>query len=112
MDMNNRSGKKGTMRCVVLLLMMTIIGTTAVCAQTNITALSQITDANGSYVITQDISGGTTGVATFCGTLTAQAKNDGTYPIISEISQPLFTTATDATISNIAIFFIRILFGF
>lgn len=101
MDKNNRSGKKGTMRCVVLLLMMTIIGTTAVCAQTNITALSQITDANGSYVITQDISGGTTGVTTFSGTLTAQAKSDGTYPIISEISQPLFTTATDATISNI-----------
>ena len=82
-------------------MLMLTIGTTSVLAQTNITSLSQITDANGSYIITQDISGGTTGVTTFSGTLTAQANNDGTYPVISNITQPLFATATNATISNI-----------
>lgn len=66
-----------------------------------ITYLSDITKANGYYVITQDISGGETGVSTFSGTLTAQAKSDGTYPVISGISKPLFSTATDAVISNI-----------
>ena len=89
------------MRCVVLLLMMTIIGTTAVCAQTNITNLSDITDSNGNYVITENILGGTAGVSTFSGTLTAQAKADGTFPVISGLNQPLFTTVTDATISNL-----------
>ena len=82
-------------------MLMLTIGATSVLAQTNITSLSQITDANGSYIITQDISGGTTGVTTFSGTLTAQANNDGTYPVISNITQPLFATATNATISNI-----------
>lgn len=68
---------------------------------TTITSLSQISDANGYYVITADISGGETGVSTFSGKLTAQAKEDGTFPVISGISQPLFTNATDAQISNI-----------
>ena len=88
-------------RNIISLMLMLTIGTTSVLAQTNITSLSQITDANGSYIITQDISGGTTGVTTFSGTLTAQANNDGTYPVISNITQPLFATATNATISNI-----------
>ena len=85
----------------LFLLMTTIIGTTAVCAQTNITSLSDITDSNGNYIITENISGGTAGVSTFSGTLTAQAKADGTFPVISGINQPLFTTVTDATISNL-----------
>lgn len=83
------------------LLMITIISATTVCAQTDITSLSQITDSDGHYVITQDITGGATGVATFNGTLTAQANADGTFPVISGITQPLFTTVTDATISNL-----------
>lgn len=70
-------------------------------AQTTISSLSQITASDGNYVITADISGGTPGVSTFKGTLTAQAKADGTFPIISGITQPLFTTVTDAIISNI-----------
>ena len=37
-----------------------------------ISSLSDITDSNGSYIITQNISGGTAGVSTFSGTLTAQ----------------------------------------
>ena len=71
--------------------------------QTNITALSEITDADGHYVITQDIdaSGFTTSIASFSGTVTAQAKSDGTYPVISGLNKPLFTTCTNATISNI-----------
>ena len=68
---------------------------------TPITSLSSITDPNGSYIITQDISGGTAGVTTFSGTLTAQAKNDGTFPVITGLTQPLFTTVTGAHISNI-----------
>ena len=82
----------------ILILMMVGVN---VWGQTTITSLSQITDANGNYIITQDITGGETGVLTFSGTLTAQAKADGTYPVISGITKPLFTTATGATISNI-----------
>ena len=69
----------------------------------NITSLSQITNASGTYVITQDIdaSGFTTSIASFSGTVTAQAKSDGTYPVISGLNKPLFTTCTNATISNI-----------
>lgn len=70
-------------------------------AQNTINSLSDIIDANGDYIIIDDISGGETGVSTFSGTLTAQAKSDGTYPVISGISKPLFATASDATISNI-----------
>ena len=71
--------------------------------QTDITSLSQITDADGLYVITADIdaSGFNASIAEFTGTLTARAKNDGTFPVISGLTKPLFTTATGATISNI-----------
>ena len=68
---------------------------------TPITSLSEITSSTGNYIITGDITGGETGVSAFSGTLTAQAKADGTYPVISGISKPLFTTATDAIISNL-----------
>ena len=68
---------------------------------TQITSLSSINDQNGNYIITQDIVGGTPGVSTFTGTLTARAKSDGTFPVISGLTQPLFTTVTDARISNI-----------
>ena len=89
----------------ILLRTLTLLAGLLFCpvmwGQTNITSLSQITDADGHYVITQDIDGGTSGVSTFNGTLTAQAKADGTYPVISGLTQPLFTTCTGATISNI-----------
>ena len=68
---------------------------------TDITSLSSIT-SNGDFVITADIdASGYTTLATFTGTITAQAKSDGSFPIISGLTQPLFGTATDATISNI-----------
>ena len=70
---------------------------------TPITSLSQITSSSGDYVITADIdaSGFNNSIASFTGTLTAQAKNDGTFPVIRNLSVPIFTTATGATISNI-----------
>ena len=70
--------------------------------QTTISSLSDITDSAGSYIITDDISAsGYSSLASFTGTLTAQAKEDGSFPVISGLSVPLFTTATGATISNI-----------
>ena len=89
------------LRLVVSMLLLLTVGSGNVWGQTEITALSQITDANGNYIIKNDISGGAPGVSTFSGTLTAQAKADGTFPVISGLSAPLFTTATNATISNI-----------
>lgn len=90
-------------RTLLVLLIVVFGGVSEVWGQgpTEITSLSEITDANGNYIITSNISGGTTSVSTFSGTLTAQAKADGTFPVISGITQPLFTTATNATISNI-----------
>lgn len=84
-----------------LLLLMMTAGTINAWGQTEITSLSDITASDGNYIITADISGGSPGVATFSGTLTAQAKADGTYPVISNLSAPLFTTAENATISNL-----------
>ena len=88
------------LRCVLPLLLSLIV-VRAWGQSTPITSLSEITSSTGNYIITDDISGGAPGVTTFSGTLTAQVKNDGTYPIINDLTQPLFTTATDATISNI-----------
>ena len=73
-------------------------------AQTEITSLSEITSASGNYIITDDINATDytpTLTEAFTGTLTAQAKDDGTFPVISGLKKPIFTTATDATISNI-----------
>ena len=97
----SQPGNKTALRLALSLLLMFVLGINTAWGQTEITALSQITDANGNYIITDDISGGTPGVSTFSGTLTAQAKADGSFPVISGLSAPLFTTATNATISNI-----------
>ena len=68
---------------------------------TPVTDLSQI-GTTGDYEIVSDINAsGHTSLASFTGTLTARAKADGTFPVISGLTVPLFTTATDATISNI-----------
>lgn len=75
--------------------------------QTTITDLAGLNGmtANGNYIITADIDATNytpTLTEAFTGKLTAQAKADGTYPVISGISKPLFTSVTDnATISNI-----------
>ena len=64
---------------------------------------SNPSDAGKVYKITTDIdaSGLTNHTVSFSGTLTAQAKADGTFPVISGLTQPLFSTVTNATISNI-----------
>lgn len=78
---NSREGAKGT---------------------TTITSLSDI-GTTGDYVIKADLnaSGFSQSIANFSGTLTAEAKSDGTFPVISGLTVPIFTTATNATISNI-----------
>ena len=71
---------------------------------TPITSLSQLTDPDGYYEIMCDIdaSGYTQNFEdAFKGKLTARANADGTFPVISGLTCPLFTTATGATISNI-----------
>lgn len=69
---------------------------------TGITSLSEI-GSTGDYVITADIDvpSSFTTIASFSGTLTAQAKEDGTFPVITGLKVPIFATATDATISNL-----------
>ena len=85
----------------ILVLLMLL--PTMVWGQTNITALSQITDANGNYVITQDITGGTPGVSTFNGTLEANINPTTKMPYrIKNLSAPLFTTLT-GTVKNLVL---------
>ena len=79
---NSREGAKGT--------------------PTTITSLGDI-GTTGDYVIKADLnaSGFSQSIANFSGTLTAEAKSDGTFPVISGLKVPIFTKATNATISNI-----------
>ena len=82
-------------------LALLLLATGVKAQPTIITSLSDLT-ADGDYIITDDISAsGYTSIASFTGTLTAQAKDDGSFPVISGLSVPLFTTAAGATISNI-----------
>lgn len=69
---------------------------------TGITSLFDIR-STGDYVITSDIDvpSSFTTITSFSGTLTAQAKEDGTFPVITGLKVPIFATATDATISNL-----------
>ena len=84
----------------LLLLLFTAL---PVSAQTSITSLSQITNGNGHYVISQNISGGTPGVATFSGTLEAAIDPATHMPYrITNLSAPLFTTLT-GTVKNLVI---------
>lgn len=85
-----------------LLLLMMVMSTIGAWS-TNITSLSEITDANGSYVITADISGGTPGVTTFNGTLEANINPTTKMPYrIKNLSAPLFTTLT-GTVKNLVL---------
>ena len=93
---------RGVLSLVFLAVFGVFFGGTA-WGQTTITSLSQITDSNGNYIISSDIDASSfnTSIASFTGTLTAQAEADGTFPVITGLSQPLFTTVAGATISNI-----------
>lgn len=88
---------------LLLVLAMILMAMPAMKAQTDISSLSDITEDDGNYVIKQDISvpNDFSSISSFTGTLTAQAKSDGTFPVISGLTKPIFTTATGATISNI-----------
>ncbi len=88
-------------KSVFLLLMMTV-GVAEAWGE-DITSLSEITNADGNYVITKDITGGTPGVSTFSGTLEAAIDPDTHMPYkISGLSAPLFTTLT-GTVKNLVL---------
>ena len=71
--------------------------------QISITSLSEITNPDGIYIITQDISGGTAGISTFNGTLEAAIDPDTKMPYrIQSLNAPLFTTLT-GTVRNLVI---------
>ena len=96
---SNPSGRQTVRRIIFCLALL--FATFAVQAQTEIASLSELTET-GDFVITDDISAsGYSSLATFSGTLTGRAREDGTLPAITGLSVPLFTTATDATISGI-----------
>mgnify|MGYP007104052435 CR=1 FL=1 len=91
------------LQTLCLLLLMVVIGGGNVWGQTEITALSQITDADGNYIIKNDISGGAPGVSTFNGTLEAAINPETHMPyLITGLSAPLFTTLT-GTVKNLVL---------
>ena len=73
--------------------------------QTYITNATQLNDmgTSGDYIITADIddASGYTTKTTFTGTLSAQAKPNGTFPVISGLTQPLFGTINGGTVKNV-----------
>ncbi len=98
--MKQQTKHKTTIKTILILFLS--IGSVLVHA-TDITSLSDITDANDSYVITQDITGGTAGVATFNGTLEAAIDPTTHMPYkISGLTAPLFTTLT-GTVKNLVL---------
>ena len=69
----------------------------------DITSLSQITDADGNYVITANIDGGSSGITTFNGTLEAAIDPETHMPYrIKNLSAPLFATLT-GTVKNLVL---------
>ena len=91
------------LQTLCLLLLMVVIGGGNVWGQTEITALSQITEADGNYIIKNDISGGAPGVSTFNGTLEAAINPETHMPyLITGLSAPLFTTLT-GTVKNLVL---------
>jgi hypothetical protein len=98
--MKQQTKHKTTNKTILFLLLS--IGSVLVHA-TDITSLSQITDPDGTYVITQDITGGTAGVTTFNGTLEAAINSETHMPYkISGLTAPLFTTLT-GTVKNLVL---------
>ena len=63
-------------------------------------------NANGHYILTDDVDAsvienlGSQTIA-FTGTFEGEAKADGTFPIISGLTKPLFATTDGATIKNV-----------
>ncbi|MCR5588317.1 MAG: hypothetical protein K6F72_01745 [Bacteroidales bacterium] len=82
---------KKLLRCLALFAVLltpiaTAWGQTLI---TNIAGLNAMTE-NGNYIITADIEDASTYTtkASFTGILTAQAKPDGTFPVISGLRHP------------------------
>ncbi len=72
-------------------------------AQTDITSLADIIDANGNYRITANIANGSPGVSTFNGTLEAAIDPTTHMPYrISGLTVPLFETLT-GTVRNLVL---------
>ena len=91
------------LRLTISLLLLFVLGNGSVWGQTGITSLSQITDADGHYIINEDISGGTSGVTAFNGILEAAINPETHMPYrITGLSAPLFTTLT-GTVKNIVL---------
>ena len=87
----------------IFLLLPALLFPGMIWGQTNITSLSSITDPDGHYVITQDITSGTPGVTTFNGILEANIDPTTHMPYrITGLSAPLFTTLT-GTVKNLVI---------
>ena len=87
----------------IFLLLPALLFPGVIWGQTNITSLSSITNPDGHYVITQDITSGTPGVTTFNGILEANIDPTTHMPYrISGLSAPLFTTLT-GTVKNLVL---------
>jgi len=92
------------LRTTLLLLMLAFAGGT-VWGQTTISSLDDITDPNGSYVITADITvpNDFTSIESFSGTLEADIDPSTHMPYrIKDLSAPLFTTLT-GTVKNLVL---------
>lgn len=88
---------------LALCLTAVLLTTSSLQAQTPITTLSQITDADGHYVVTADITGGSPGVDTFNGTLEANIDPATQMPYrIKSLTAPLFSTLT-GTVRNLVL---------
>ena len=86
-----------------ILLALCLLHSVSAMAQTPITSLSDITNSDGQYIISSDISGGTSGVTTFNGTLEAAIDPATKMPYrIGVLTAPLFTTLT-GTVRNLVI---------
>jgi hypothetical protein len=84
-------------------LLTAMLSTGTAWGQTEIDELSDIDNADGHYVITQNISGGTAGVTTFNGTLEAAIDPTTHMPYrISGLTAPLFETLT-GTVRNLVL---------
>ena len=91
------------MRTWKILLLLCLLPPLTTNAQTNITSLADITDANGNYRITANIANGSPGVSTFSGTLEAAIDSTTHMPYrISGLEAPLFDTLT-GTVNNLVL---------
>ncbi len=82
----------------LFLLLLLCVAAVSAGAQTPVTSLSQITSANGNYVLAADIDASSFGgfsFTDFTGTL------DGGYHTISGLTVPLFNTLNGATVKNL-----------